>query len=490
MSVPRRPSFLRRHVVHTTTYFGISICLGLTAYASPTVTVVAPKTGSSGGSPVSFTASASSSSCSKGIAAMRIYTAPGVNAYTVNASKLQTSLTLAPGTYNTVVQAWDNCGGVGKTPVTVTVTNRTANNHFLYVLEGNGISGWSMNSATGAVAPTGQAVVPAHSNPFRAASDANGTHLYVANSGSNDVSAYAINRSNGYLTQAPGSPYAVGRTATAVAVHPSGKFVYVTRDNDAAGDGIAAFSVNANGSLTAVPGSPFSTQINPQSVLADSTGKYLYVADNSYDGSIDAFSINEVNGALTPLPGSPYQVTAANGCGGSFPSDIVEDVAGGHLYTADSFDNAISGYAMAANAGTLTQVPGSAFPNYTCTNPMVAFNPDTITVLSNGKFLYASNGGAQTISTYALQAGTGTLGFVGETAKCLGGAASSPILRSDPSGSFVYSTGASGKNCSGGNAIIGFKVNQNTGRLSVLSGFPLADPNPTGAVSGAIVIVP
>src|SRR5581483_6774217 len=465
MSVSPCKSLLRRHLVHSTTYFGISICFGLAAYASPVVNVIAPKTGASSSSPVSFTANASSPSCGKGIAAMRIYTAPGVNAYTVSGNKIQTSLTLNPGTYNTVIQAWDNCGGVGKTPVVVTVTGQTASNHFLYVLEGHGISGWNMNSSTGAVTSNGQAVMPAHVNPYRAASDARGNHLYVANAGSNDVSAYSINRSNGHLTASPGSPYNVGRTATAVAVHPSGKFVYVTRDNDAAGDGIAAFSVNANGSLSAVPGSPFSTQINPSSLMVDSKGKYLYVADNSYDGYIDAFSINEVNGALTPLSGSPYLVTSAKGCSGSFPSDIVEDAASGHLYTADSFDNAISGFAMAANTGTLTQIPGSAFPDYTRTDPMVAFNPDTITVLPGGKFLYASNGGAETISTYAMQSGTGSLNFVSETAKCMGGTASGPIMRSDPAGKFVYSTGASGKNCSGGNAIIGFKVNSN-GNLS------------------------
>jgi 6-phosphogluconolactonase (cycloisomerase 2 family) len=121
---------------------------------------------------------------------------------------------------------------------------------------------------------------------------------------------------------------------------------------------------------------------------------------------------------------------------------------------------------------------------------MVAFNPDTITVLSGGKFLYASNGGAQTISTFALQSGTGKLGFVRETAKCMGGTASGPIMRSDPSGKFVYSTGASGKNCSGGNAIIGFSVNQTTGNLTAIPGLPLSDSNPTGPVSGAIVVVP
>jgi hypothetical protein len=52
---------------------------------------------------------------------MRIYTAPGVSAYTVNSNQLNTNITLSSGTYNTVVQAWDNCGGVGKTPIAITV---------------------------------------------------------------------------------------------------------------------------------------------------------------------------------------------------------------------------------------------------------------------------------------------------------------------------------------------------------------------------------
>jgi 6-phosphogluconolactonase (cycloisomerase 2 family) len=490
MSVLAARRSLRRYIVQSTTYFSISIFLGLGAQASPIVKVVSPKPGETSDSPVAFSAIASSSSCAKGISAIRIYTAPNVSAYTVNGDKLETSLTLAPGTYGTVIQAWDNCGEVGKTAVNITVTGDSASNHFLYVMEGNGVSGWKIDASTGVVSATGQAVVAAHVNPYRAASDANGTHLYVANSGSNDVSAYTINRANGYLSPSPGSPYAVGRTATAVAVHPSGKFVYVTRDNDAAGDGVAAFSVSANGSLAVVPGSPFSTQINPASLVVDSTGKYLYVADSSYAGYIDAFSINDVNGALTPLPGSPYQLTSPNGCSGSFPSDIVQDVAGSHLYTADSFDNAISGYAIASSAGTLTQVPGSAFPDYACTDPMVAFNPDTITVLPSGKFLYASNGGTSTISIYSLQNGTGALGFVKETPKCFNGTSSGPIMRSDPSGKFIYSIGVSGKNCTGGKAIIAFATDPTTGNLTAIKGSPFVDSSPTGSVSGAIVVVP
>lgn len=72
-------------------------------------------------SPVHFVASATAPNCSKGVSAMRIYTAPGVNAYTTSGGSLDTYLKMANGTYNVTVQAWDNCGNVYKSPLQVTV---------------------------------------------------------------------------------------------------------------------------------------------------------------------------------------------------------------------------------------------------------------------------------------------------------------------------------------------------------------------------------
>jgi hypothetical protein len=62
-----------------------------------------------------------SSSCASGVAAIGIYTSPGVLAYATKGSQLNTLLTLNPGTYHTVVQDWDNCGGSSVAPVTITV---------------------------------------------------------------------------------------------------------------------------------------------------------------------------------------------------------------------------------------------------------------------------------------------------------------------------------------------------------------------------------
>jgi major membrane immunogen (membrane-anchored lipoprotein) len=89
------------------------------------VSVSAPSNNSTVSSPVHYSASAGSTSCSKGVASMGIYTSPGVLAYVVNAKSISTSLTLSPGTYNTTVEQWDYCGGAASTNVTITVSGST-----------------------------------------------------------------------------------------------------------------------------------------------------------------------------------------------------------------------------------------------------------------------------------------------------------------------------------------------------------------------------
>jgi hypothetical protein len=87
------------------------------------VTVNTPANGATVSGSVQYIASATTTTCSKGVGSMGIYTAPGVLAYVVNGASLNTKLSLNPGKYNTVVEEWDNCGGAGTTPITVTVTS-------------------------------------------------------------------------------------------------------------------------------------------------------------------------------------------------------------------------------------------------------------------------------------------------------------------------------------------------------------------------------
>ena len=98
----------------------VLLVLSLGSLAMAKVSVSAPSNGSTVSSTVQYVATATSS-CSKGVSAMGIYTAPGVLAYTTPGAELNTTLTLNSGVYNTVVEEWDNCGGASVTPITITV---------------------------------------------------------------------------------------------------------------------------------------------------------------------------------------------------------------------------------------------------------------------------------------------------------------------------------------------------------------------------------
>ncbi len=101
----------------------LALCSGTLAFAG--VTVSAPANGSQVGTTVQYVASATTS-CPEGVSAVGIYSAPGVLAYSTNGSSLNAELSLSPGTYQTTVQSWDNCGGSSKMPVTIYVSSAAA----------------------------------------------------------------------------------------------------------------------------------------------------------------------------------------------------------------------------------------------------------------------------------------------------------------------------------------------------------------------------
>ena len=100
----------------------------ITVSSQSGVQVSSPGNGGTVNSPVNFVATAATS-CGKGVGSMGIYTSQGALAYVVNGANLNTNLNLNPGTYNTVVEEWDNCGGAASTPVTITVSSQSPANN-------------------------------------------------------------------------------------------------------------------------------------------------------------------------------------------------------------------------------------------------------------------------------------------------------------------------------------------------------------------------
>lgn len=425
---------------------------------------------------------------------MRIYTASGVNAYTINANSLNTNINLPVGSYTTVVQAWDNCGGVGKTAVNIKVTgNNLAPPRFLYATEfqAGKVAEYVVNPLTGAITPTSQAWAWTHWGPVDIASDHWGNYLYVANQGSHDINAYSINRSSGSLTQVPGSPFAIAGVGHRVVVSPSGQFVYVTSipPNQSIAD-VNAFAVQSNGSLKPVPGSPFpipgSTGI--PALAMDPQGQYLYATTYTSAGAVAGFKIDEISGALTPIPGSPFIVPVgackqgAASCQEA-PSDAGIEPQGKYLYATLGIESAVAGFAIDRGTGTLSDLPGSPYQeqnsNY-CPYDAFGACPDSWTesIDPSGKFIYVADDQFNDLSIFKLDETTGIPTFINTSGNAAGGVCVPYTVNVDPSGSFVYTLGFTSAHCgTGSNAVVGLSINQANGATTSVPGSPFANSN-------------
>ena len=102
-------------------YRVLASILVLISSALAGVSVSSPVGGTATSSPVHFVAKASSNSSSAQITAMRIYV-DNVSKYVTSSASLDTSLTIATGSHNVVVQAWDSNGTIYKSALGISVT--------------------------------------------------------------------------------------------------------------------------------------------------------------------------------------------------------------------------------------------------------------------------------------------------------------------------------------------------------------------------------
>jgi hypothetical protein len=106
-------------------YYFLSIALMfITAPAFANVIVSSPANGETVSSPATFAATANTTTCPKGVAAMGVYIDNQL-AYTVDGRSLNTVLALTDGKHNAVIQEWDYCGGATNIAVPITVENKT-----------------------------------------------------------------------------------------------------------------------------------------------------------------------------------------------------------------------------------------------------------------------------------------------------------------------------------------------------------------------------
>lgn len=182
-------------------------------------------------------------------------------------------------------------------------TNPSGTHAFVVALGANVVAQYTLNAATGELTGNGTVSLPANAGARHLAFHPTEKWAYVINETAITVSTMSFDKATGKLALAqtvsalPPGQSAAGVSGAAIAVHPSGKWVYAsTRVYNS----IAHFSVDAaNGTLTRVANS-LTGGNRPRTFALDPEGTLLY-AGNQNVNQVVGFRVNAATGALTSL---------------------------------------------------------------------------------------------------------------------------------------------------------------------------------------------
>jgi 6-phosphogluconolactonase (cycloisomerase 2 family) len=370
------PSLLRYTLLISSLMFGISV------WASPTISVASPQPGTIG-TPTFFDATASTSTCSTGIAAIRIYTASGVHPFTTNSPHLETFVSLKPGNYNVVIQAWDNCGGISKVPIAIKVASFAGVHLFL---PANSSTSTLVHVAASAESPTcshGMAAMRIYPAP--------GDHVFTNKGGTLNVFMNLKPGVHTAVAQAWDNCGNVFKTSFAVNVTggPFGKFLFIVQE-----DRKSIGELNLQEGKVINPREPnlppeFSLPAAPDSLAIDPSGNFGYAGLE--DGRIAIFNINRANGAL-------FRRAIISGPGINWTT-LTVDISGNYLFATSISSNTIASYRIDRSSGNLTFID----------TIQTGAGPNNIATDWRGRYVYVTDNGGNGLSDYTVSTLTGKL---------------------------------------------------------------------------------
>jgi len=268
-----------------------------------------------------------------------------------------------------------------------------------------GITVAEFDSATGTLSAPKMLIEtrdPAH---FTLSAD--GKHLYMCNTGTpGGVSAFAVEDKKTGALRLLNYKESKGRGPSYVAVDGSGKYVL---DANYGGGYVEVYSLAKDGSLDQqtsfvqhIGSSTHPRQTKPYAhwFRTDPTNKYGLVADLGMD-QIVVYRFDAKTGKLTPND-PPF----AKVPGGMGPRHLVFHPNGKWVYGIAELANEVMAFKWDGAKGSLTQFQSVKTLADDFKDPSTAAE---IAVHANGKFLYASNRGEDSIVVYAVDAATGEL---------------------------------------------------------------------------------
>ena len=335
--------------------------------------------------------------------------------------------------------------------------------------DSKGIYAYRFQPATGKLTSIG--LVGETENPSFLALHPNHRYLYAVNEISNyegqsagSVSSFSIDVKTGML--APLNKMTTRGTIPAhLVVDKTGKSLVVA--NYGSGS-VAAFPLNADGSLGAASAfvqhagsSTGSRQRGPHAhaVVLSPDNRFVFVPDLGLD-QVLSYRLDPAKGTLTPNDPPFTKVTQGSG-----PRHFVFHPNGRFAYTLSEMGSLVTVFAYDQAGGTLKDLQTiSTLPKgFSGTN-----NAAELEVHPNGRFLYASNRGHDSIAVFVIDPRANTLTLV-EHVPTQGKMPRNFAI--DPTGAYLLAANQNTNN------IVLFRIDQKTGRLTP-TGDDLKTPSP------------
>jgi len=332
--------------------------------------------------------------------------------------------------------------------------------------ESKGINTFRFDAATGKMTP---AQVTAESpDPSFVAVHPSGKYLYAVNEAgkSSMVSAFAIDGATKALTPL-NQLHALGEDPCYISFDRTGRYVFIA--NYSSGN-IAAFPILSDGKLgkataavqdSGTLGPNKERQEGPHAhwIEASPDNRFLLVADLGLD-EVLIYRFDAATGSVTPS--QPAFARLKPGAG---PRHAAFNRSGKLLFVASEMDSTVTSFSWDAKKGALKETGAvSTLPaGYSGRNEVAE-----IAVHPNGKFLYVSNRGNESIAVFAIHQGNGALTLVAHVPT---GGKEPRHFAIDPSGQYLLAENQLS------DSIAAFRIDATTGKLTA-TGEAVSVPSP------------
>ena len=380
-----------------------------------------------------------------------------------------TTAALAPLFAQVVRAGGRQAGGAERLLYVGTYTNGNAGS--------KGIYAWRFNPTTGRVTSLGLAGET--DSPSFLAVHPNKRFLYAVNelpppeAGGPEgaVTAFSIDASSGKLAQISRSKSG-GRAPAHLTVDSAGKWVIVANYGTQPGNegtSVAVFAIGADGKLSETPAAlvphvPKPKRLDPAApapkggnppvshphcVLLSPDNRFLFVAEKGFD-EIVSYRFNAAAGALTPNTPPAFLAPGAP----TGPRHMAWGKDGRFLYVCLEQGRSVATYAYDAARGALTLI--NSLSTLPADAPQTGSTAE-IEVHPDGRYLYVSNRGHNSLALFAIDQSNGTLTAQGHFPTGGGGPRNFKI---DPTGDWVITENQQS------NLSVVQKIDRPTGKLT------------------------